>query len=90
MGLLEWTDDLEVFLLKGYGNSLNYHMGVPLLSDVIQAMEQAIQAEEGCFLFFSFLLLVYSTTVGGRGSWLGRRSSGVLLDFKLERLSEPK
>ncbi|KAI3458502.1 hypothetical protein Pfo_015165 [Paulownia fortunei] len=46
VGLLEWTDDLEVFILKGYGNSLNYRMGVPLLVDVIQSMEQAIKAKE--------------------------------------------
>jgi len=29
--LLEWTNDLEMHHLKGYGKSLNYHMGVPLL-----------------------------------------------------------
>ncbi|XP_068641945.1 uncharacterized protein [Aristolochia californica] len=46
VALLEWTDDLEVFLLKGYGNSLNYHMGAPLLQDVILSMEQAIVAKE--------------------------------------------
>lgn len=46
VGLLEWADDLEVFILKGYGNSLNYRMGVPLLEDVIQSMEQAIKAKE--------------------------------------------
>ncbi|KAL2567755.1 hypothetical protein AAZV13_18G022800 [Glycine max] len=44
--LLEWTDDLEVFILKGYGKSLNYRMGLPLLEDVVQSMEQAIMAEE--------------------------------------------
>ncbi|KAI3735007.1 hypothetical protein L6452_14491 [Arctium lappa] len=44
--LLEWTDDLEMFILKGYGNSLNYRMGVPLLEDVILSMEQAITAKE--------------------------------------------
>ncbi|CAN1165150.1 Multiple inositol polyphosphate phosphatase 1 [Linum perenne] len=44
--LLEWTDDLEVFLLKGYGNSINYRMGVPLLEDIVQSMEQAIKAHE--------------------------------------------
>ncbi|GER35195.1 histidine acid phosphatase family protein [Striga asiatica] len=44
--LLEWTDDLEVFVLKGYGNSLNYRMGVPLLEDVIRSMEQAIKDTE--------------------------------------------
>ncbi|XP_047161049.1 multiple inositol polyphosphate phosphatase 1 isoform X1 [Vigna umbellata] len=44
--LLEWTDDLEMFILKGYGKSLNYRMGVPLLEDVFQSMEQAIIAKE--------------------------------------------
>ncbi|KAL7211876.1 hypothetical protein ACSBR2_014685 [Camellia fascicularis] len=52
--LLEWTDDLELFILKGYGNALNYQMGVPLLEDVVQSMEQAIMAKEeehapGCY-----------------------------------------
>ncbi|KAJ8900348.1 hypothetical protein K2173_024988 [Erythroxylum novogranatense] len=46
VALLEWTDDLEVFILKGYGQSLNYRMGVPLLEDVLQSMEQAIKAQE--------------------------------------------
>lgn len=45
--MLEWADDLELFILKGYGNSLNYRMGVPLLEDVIQSMEKAINAREG-------------------------------------------
>ncbi|KAF8402581.1 hypothetical protein HHK36_010668 [Tetracentron sinense] len=44
--LLEWMDDLGVFILKGYGNSLNYRMGVPLLQDVALSMEQAINAKE--------------------------------------------
>ncbi|KAF3334643.1 multiple inositol polyphosphate phosphatase 1 isoform X2 [Carex littledalei] len=44
--LLEWTDDLEVFLLKGYGKSINYWMGVPLLRDIFQTMQEAIQANE--------------------------------------------
>ncbi|XAR65971.1 Multiple inositol-polyphosphate phosphatase [Bertholletia excelsa] len=43
---MEWTDDLELFILKGYGNELNYRMGVPLLGDVVQSMEQAIKAKE--------------------------------------------
>ncbi|KAK1365061.1 Multiple inositol polyphosphate phosphatase 1 [Heracleum sosnowskyi] len=46
VALLEWTDDLELFLLKGYGNALNYRMGVPLLEDVIESMEQAIKAND--------------------------------------------
>ncbi|XP_022995578.1 multiple inositol polyphosphate phosphatase 1 isoform X1 [Cucurbita maxima] len=46
VALLEWTDDVEVFILKGYGNSLNYKMGVPLLADIVQSMEQAIKAKE--------------------------------------------
>ena len=45
--MLEWADDLEVFILKGYGNSLNYKMGVPLLEDVLHSMEEAIKAREG-------------------------------------------
>uniref|UniRef100_A0A3N7FRY3 Multiple inositol polyphosphate phosphatase 1 n=1 Tax=Populus trichocarpa TaxID=3694 RepID=A0A3N7FRY3_POPTR len=46
VALLEWADDLELFVLKGYGNSINYRMGVPLLEDVVQSMEQAIKANE--------------------------------------------
>ncbi|KAI3427842.1 uncharacterized protein J3R85_009075 [Psidium guajava] len=46
IALLEWTDDLEVFILKGYGKALNFRMGVPLLKDVVQSMEEAIQANE--------------------------------------------
>ncbi|XP_052187707.1 uncharacterized protein LOC127798286 [Diospyros lotus] len=46
VALLEWTDDLELFILKGYGNALNYRMGVPLLEDVFLSMEQAIKAKE--------------------------------------------
>ncbi|KAK3229629.1 hypothetical protein Dsin_001510 [Dipteronia sinensis] len=46
IALLEWTDDLEAFILKGYGKSLNYRMGVPLLEDVVQSMEEAIKANE--------------------------------------------
>lgn len=38
---------MELFTLKGYGNALNYQMGVPLLEDVVQSMEQAIKAKEG-------------------------------------------
>ncbi|KAM0927998.1 hypothetical protein ACQ4PT_002204 [Festuca glaucescens] len=44
--LLEWTDDLEGFVLKGYGESINYKMGLPLLKDVVQSMEDAIIAKE--------------------------------------------
>uniref|UniRef100_A0A0D6R654 Multiple inositol polyphosphate phosphatase 1 n=1 Tax=Araucaria cunninghamii TaxID=56994 RepID=A0A0D6R654_ARACU len=40
--LLEWADDFELHHLKGYGESLNYRMGVPLLQNVVQSMEQAI------------------------------------------------
>ncbi|KAJ9160375.1 hypothetical protein P3X46_025782 [Hevea brasiliensis] len=46
VALLEWTDDLEVFILKGYGKSINYRMGVPLLEDVVHSMEEAIKAQE--------------------------------------------
>ncbi|XP_024021524.1 uncharacterized protein LOC21390356 [Morus notabilis] len=44
--MIEWTDDLGLFILKGYGNSLNHCMGVPLLEDVVRSMEQAIQSKE--------------------------------------------
>ncbi|PNT73893.1 hypothetical protein BRADI_1g03920v3 [Brachypodium distachyon] len=43
---MEWTDDLEGFVLKGYGESINYKMGLPLLKDVVQSMEEAIIAKE--------------------------------------------
>lgn len=49
VALLEWLDDLEVFILEGYGKSLNYGMGVPLLKDVVESMEDAIKAREGDF-----------------------------------------
>lgn len=39
--LLEWADDVAIHYLKGYGNSLNYRMGVPLLEDVLGAMDAA-------------------------------------------------
>lgn len=54
--MLEWTDDLEMFVLKGYGKSLNYRMGVPLLEDVVSSMEQAIKAKEGKRTLISFLI----------------------------------
>lgn len=58
--MLEWTDDLEVYILKGYGKSLNYRMGMPLLEDVVQSMEQAIKAKEGslAFLILRFLHVI--------------------------------
>lgn len=74
MALLEWTDDLEVFILKGYGKSINYRMGVPLLEDVVQSMEQAIKAQEGnttiqvikvlavFFLLIFFIYFFYALT----------------------------
>lgn len=34
-------------MLKGYGKSVNYRMGLPLLRDVVDSMEQAIKAKEG-------------------------------------------
>eukprot|EP00249_Psilotum_nudum_P011553 c23236_g1_i1 orf=247-1761(+) len=45
--LLEWADDVELHLLKGYGESINYRMGVPLLNNVVESMEQTILAREG-------------------------------------------
>ncbi|CAM6026504.1 unnamed protein product [Sphagnum balticum] len=40
--LLEWADDLQMHHLKGYGETLNYRMGVPLLEDVVQSMDRAM------------------------------------------------
>ncbi|RWW05297.1 hypothetical protein BHE74_00025708, partial [Ensete ventricosum] len=54
VSLLEWTDDIEAFVLKGYGESVNYRMGVPLLQDVVLSMEQAISAEEGNLNFLPY------------------------------------
>lgn len=45
--LLEWADDLEVHRLKGYGESINYRMGIPLLTNVLSSMERAIVASKG-------------------------------------------
>lgn len=43
--LLEWADDLEMHHLKGYGETLNYRMGVPLLDDVVKSMDRAMAAD---------------------------------------------
>lgn len=61
VSLLEWADDLEAYILKGYGKSINYRMGVPLLQDVVQSMEEAIKAKEGKINEFmnSFLASLY-------------------------------
>lgn len=47
--LLEWADDLEMHHLKGYGESLNYRMGIPLLDDVVQTMDRAMAADRKFF-----------------------------------------
>ncbi|KAJ6989565.1 hypothetical protein NC653_022203 [Populus alba x Populus x berolinensis] len=65
LGCFAWsgTADLMMWLLKGYGNSINYRQGVPLLEDVVQSMEQAhlkqkkvitscCQMLESVFLFY--------------------------------------
>ena len=51
VALLEWTDNIEVFMLKGYGNSLNYRMGVHLLKDVFESMKNAIKAKQGIYIY---------------------------------------
>lgn len=43
--MLEWADDLEMFHLKGYGETINYRMGIPLLDDVVQSMDRAMLAD---------------------------------------------
>ncbi|MCO5588386.1 hypothetical protein L7F22_042341 [Adiantum nelumboides] len=42
--MLEWADDVEVHKLKGYGESINYRMGIPLLTNVLDSMERVIAA----------------------------------------------
>lgn len=44
--MLEWADDVEVHKLKGYGESINYRMGVPLLTNVLESMERVIAANK--------------------------------------------
>nr|USJ75256.1 PHY1 [Pteris vittata] len=44
--MLEWADDLEVHKLKGYGESINYRMGIPLLTNVLESMERVIAASK--------------------------------------------
>ncbi|XP_051205604.1 uncharacterized protein [Lolium perenne] len=44
--LLEGTDDLEGFVVKGYGESISYKMRLPLLKDGVQLMKDAIIAKE--------------------------------------------
>uniref|UniRef100_A0A9I9CD62 Uncharacterized protein n=1 Tax=Cucumis melo TaxID=3656 RepID=A0A9I9CD62_CUCME len=38
-------------MLKGYGNSLNYRMGVHLLKDVFEYMKNAIKAKQGIYIY---------------------------------------
>lgn len=45
--LLEWADDILLHHLKGYGESINYRMGVRLLMNVFECMERAISGSEG-------------------------------------------
>ncbi|EFJ13138.1 hypothetical protein SELMODRAFT_182070 [Selaginella moellendorffii] len=41
--LLEWADDVELHHLKGYGDSINYKMGISLLSNVKEAIVSAME-----------------------------------------------
>ena len=43
--LLGWADDIEMHHLKGYGETLNYRMGIPLLDDIKNSMDRAIEAD---------------------------------------------
>eukprot|EP00850_Spirogloea_muscicola_P015719 SM000123S25831 [mRNA] locus=s123:106895:113303:+ [translate_table: standard] len=44
--VLEWADDVELHLLKGYGAVVNYRMGVALLRDMVKAMDDAVAADQ--------------------------------------------
>jgi multiple inositol-polyphosphate phosphatase/2,3-bisphosphoglycerate 3-phosphatase len=50
---MEWADDFQAHHLKGYGETINYRMGVPLLQDVITTMERAMSASEGLTLSYT-------------------------------------
>ena len=73
---MEWTDDLELFILKGYGNALNYRMGVLLLEDIVQSMDQAIKAQEGLinhiiyFCTVSIVLQLCAVSISQSTPWL--------------------
>ena len=51
VALLEWTGDVEMFMLNGYGNSLNYKIGVNLMEDVFESMKNAIKARQAIYIF---------------------------------------
>lgn len=44
--LLEWADDLGMHHLKGYGEKINYRMGVPLLDDIVKSIDRAMAADQ--------------------------------------------
>ncbi|GBG63405.1 hypothetical protein CBR_g38028 [Chara braunii] len=37
--LLEWADDVETFKTRAYGTAVNYRMAMPLVHDMLQAMD---------------------------------------------------
>ncbi|GAQ89106.1 Histidine phosphatase superfamily protein [Klebsormidium nitens] len=39
---LEWADDIELHILKGYGAPINYRMAQALLQDILESMEGAL------------------------------------------------
>jgi hypothetical protein len=39
---LEWADDVELHILKGYGAPINYRMAQALLEDILESMQVAI------------------------------------------------
>ena len=45
--LLEWLDEVGVHRLKSYGDSRNYRISIPLLSNILDCMENAILANQG-------------------------------------------
>lgn len=44
---LEWADDVELHILKGYGAPINYRMAQALLEDILDSMEGAIADRRG-------------------------------------------
>ncbi|CAI6010415.1 unnamed protein product [Closterium sp. NIES-65] len=41
LAVLEWIDDVDTFMQKGYGREINYHMGLNLLQELSERMVNA-------------------------------------------------
>jgi len=51
---VDWADDVQMHHLKGYGETLKHHMGVPLFENVVQNMDRTMATLKGVSLFLHF------------------------------------